>query len=174
MDKSALPSLRANLRTQVAFPDGYLDDPRRLSVSKRASERDLEGIIEGRKRPTSLARFAVNRGQIGRRAASNPVRVRVKPGQTRTIGKGFLIRLRGGAGSDDGASNIGLAIRLKPGERVLNKTAMRPFKGGLYLLYGPSVDQVFESAAIDESDSIATDLEAEFVAQFNRATGLTL
>lgn len=157
------------IEEQVAFPPGYLNDPKRLRISKFATENDLEAAIYARQRPTSLARFSSG-GSVGRAG----VRVQVARGASREMGRAFLLRLPQGRGPvTDEAFNLGLAIRLRPGEKIANKKIMATQIGqsGLYLLYGPSVDQVFRSVAVDVSPQIADELATQFVRQFVRLTG---
>lgn len=157
-DRGGLSAIRKAMRQEIAFPAGYLEKQRRLGVTQRATESDLEAVITGRGRPTSLARF-VSGGRS----------VRVNPGRSSSLSKAFLIKLKAGQGpvSED-AFNVGLAIRLKRGERIANKRDMVPFAAGLYLLYGPSVDQVFRTVAAEKAPEIADILVAEFKRQFSR------
>jgi hypothetical protein len=78
------------------------------------------------------------------------------------------MRLRRGKSIEGDSFNIGLAIRLKPGETIRNKREMVAFSKGLYLLYGPSVGQVFDDVAIDMEPMLSDRMEDEFVRQFNR------
>ena len=57
-ERKGIQALRAQMEEEVAFPPRYLADKRRFGVTKRATKNDLEAIITGRQRPTSLARFA--------------------------------------------------------------------------------------------------------------------
>ena len=146
------------IREQVAFSASYLsDDAGRLSITKYASETDLESHIRGRFRPTSLARFTTGA------AGKGGVRVRIKPGRSETLGRAFFMRLRAGNSDIETRSNLGLAVRLKPGEQMHNKRRMMQVSGNLYLLYGPSVDQVFATVAEDMAPETADSLEAEFL-----------
>ncbi len=167
--KVAVKESIAEMGRQVAFPPGYLADPKRLRISKFATENDLESIVTARQRPTSLARFSS--GSVGKAG----VQVRVNTGASRRIDRAFLVRLPQGRGPvTDEAFNLGLAIRLRPGERITGKRDMvaTPLgKGGLYLLYGPSVDQVFRTVAQEVSPRIAQELAVEFVRQFARISG---
>jgi len=148
------------MREQVKFPARYLSgEDGRLAITKRATAESLEGSITGRFRPTSLARF-VTSGAVGRRTG---VRIEVAPGFAKFMRRAFLIRLRAGTADLDTTSNLGLAIRLKPGERIENKKKMIQMSGNLYLLYGPSVSQVFATVAEDEAPGAADYLEAEFL-----------
>lgn len=153
------------IRKQVSFKARYLDDSSngRLAVSKRASGDDLEARITGRFRPTSLAQFVTSSGKRG-------VTVKVQPALARRSKRMFLIPLRAGFDVDAPLSNVGLAIRLKPGERVEHKRKMISMGKGLYLLYGPSVSQVFANVAEDVSPEAAEFLEREFL----RLSGLEL
>lgn len=154
-DRARTQSAR-EIRRQIHFPAGYLQGAKsRLTVSKRATDTDLEAVVTGRRRPTSLARFV-----SGPTASRGGVRVQVKPGATRLIPKAFLMRLRSG---DDGTlGNMGLAVRTERGKTP--RGAYKPLKlaEGLWLLYGPSVDQVFRSVREDVSPEASRFLADEF------------
>lgn len=144
------------IRKQVAFPARYLDSKAdgKLRVRRQASAERLEAAIEGRFDPTSLANFVTGSKARGRK---NP-KLRVSPGSTTFIPNSFIINLAN--------QNKGLAIRLKPGESLRNKRKMISFTkadANLYLMYGPSVDQVFRSVAGDISPEAALFLEREFL-----------
>lgn len=161
-DRAAVRS-RRRVRDQVNFPARYLTGKdssgrQRLGVSKRARGDDLEAIVTGRHRPTSLARFAT-----GGRPGKNGVTVQVAPGFARFMRRAFLIRLPAGKAAVETKSNLGLAIRLKPGERIEHKRRMVQVRGNLYLLYGPSIDQVVADAFDEQQDDNADFLEREFV-----------
>lgn len=150
------------IRDQVSFSATYLSDKNgRLSITKQAREGDLEARIRGRFRPTSLARFATGSSKKG-------VRVSVKPGSSDVLGRAFFMRLRAGKAPIETRSNQGLAIRLKPGERIANKRKMIQVSGNLYLLYGPSVDQVFASVAEEIAPETSDILETEFLRLLDR------
>lgn len=143
------------MREQVNFPASYLQGASsRLNVTSRASDSRLEAVITGRSRPTSLARFA---------SGSQPrkgVRVQVKPGRTHMMKNAFLMKLRVG---DSGAlGNKGLAVRVRRG--TVPAGAYKPVKiaDGLFLLYGPSVDQVFKTVREDVSPDVESFLAREF------------
>lgn len=150
---------------EVKFPSGYLSaSSDRLRVGRRSNPNSLEGSIVARTRPTSLARFVTGGGK----ARGDSVTVEVKRGNPRTLKRAFLIPLRGGSGIET-KQNLGLAIRLKPGESIANKRTFRKLDKNLYLLYGPSVDQIFLQAggnkgvAADISPDILRDLEREWL-----------
>lgn len=149
---AALDEARKEILEQVAFPVGYLDDGDRLRVSSYASPDRLEATITARDRPTSLARF-VTGGSVGNNAG---LTVTVKPGNPDPQTRGFLITLNN--------QNTAYAIRLRPGEILHNKRLQNAveIKGGLTLLYGPSVDQVFRSVSVDIGEPVAAALVKEF------------
>lgn len=143
-----------DIRSELNFPARYLTD--RLTVKQRARGTSLQAVITGRDRPTSLARFATSSNV---QASRQKGYVQVKVGNaTKRITGGFLINLKN--------DNIGLAMRLKPGETVKGKrAAAKQMAPGLYLLYGPSVDQAFQTE-VDKSkltDETAKFMEAEFI-----------
>lgn len=124
------------VRAEVNFSATYLSPSEgRLTVTQRARRDDLEAMISGRDRPTSLAQFTKQRPGQKR---GQGVAVQVKAGGARKlIKRAFLINLRGG--------NRGLAVRTSGGPP---RGAWKPkmIAKNLYLLYGPSVDQVLMSA----------------------------
>lgn len=154
------------IREQVNFPARYLDpSEQRLFVSERPSLTALEGKVTGRARATSLARFAQGNPQPRDRGG---VRVAIKAGGgARFMPRAFVIRLRAGSAALDTKSNLGLAIRTQNGEPP--RGAYKPKKIGdnLWLLYGPSVSQVFSTVRGDIAPDMADFLEAEFARLMN-------
>lgn len=170
--RKAVPRMRRAMKEEVAFPRGYLEDKNRFGQEKRATDNDLTASIVARFRPTSLARFTNDSPEGAKRTGG--VRVKVNPGGGATrIGGAFFVKLRRGADTSDGF-NVGLAIRLQPGQSLRGRK-----KGGqgvqlapnLYLLYGPSVDQVFREVSVAESPAVADDLQKEFIRQYVRLSG---
>jgi hypothetical protein len=163
----AVMRAKEEITDQVNFPSGYLSKDR-LGVIKLASNSNLEAVIRGRDRPTSLARFIVGGAQEGQRS---PL-VAVHKGGGTVMRGAFVIKLKGRGGQ---GNNRGLAIRLPPGERVTGRrlTAEPVFQdayGSLFLLYGPSVDQVFGDVADEITPEIQDKVVAEFFRQFVRLT----
>ena len=162
---------RRLIREQVNFPAQYLTGTdssgrQRLGITKRASGTDLEAVITGRQRATSLARFITGNPTPGKAG----VNVSVSTGLARFMKRAFVIRLPAGQANIETKSNLGLAIRLKPGEVIHNKRVMAQLKGNLYLLYGPSVDQVFNTVRED----VVPDAQAFLGEEFSRLMGLDL
>lgn len=168
-NRSGKTRIEKAIYSDIAFPNGYLDSSDRLGVAKIATEADLTAIIRARQRATSLARF-LTPGQSIASSRVSGVKVQVKPGVTKNLDKGFLVRLNAGAGHTETQYNLGLALRLKPGENIRNRYNGNTAEifPNVYLLYAPSVDQVFRHVADDVSDGIADDVSKEFIRQFNR------
>lgn len=154
------------VRNQVNLPARFVSPGNKnLYVSERATGASLQARITARGRPTSLARFVTGNPKPGVAG----VYVEVQPGKARFMKRAFMVRLPGVGGSTElGLGNMGLAIRLRPGERLANKVDAVKLASGLYLLYGPSVDQVFRSrdgtgVATDMVPEIEDDLSDEFL-----------
>lgn len=147
----------AEIRKQVNFSASYLSPSAgRLSVTQMATGNDISAIVTGRHRPTSLARFASNARMGFQRGA----RISVQPGLSSFLPRAFFIPLR--AGNSETKNNMGLAIRLPEGQipsRAYKPTALSK---GTWLLYGPSIDQVFDDVAMEIAPATADYLENEF------------
>lgn len=158
------------IRKQVNLPQDYIGSAaqgNRLKIVQFATDSNLSAKISARQRPVSLARYAADRSLAQR----GGVTVQVKPGSSRFIKSAFLIRLKAGKSISEDNFNIGLAIRLKPGQTVFNKKNLQQYgksDASLYLVYGPSVDQVFQTVRFDVSDTIADYLTAEWLRQYGR------
>lgn len=162
--------IAVDIRDEINVPADYLNPSQgRLIVSQQATADSLEARIRARSKPTSLARFVVGNPQVGKEGVT--VQVNKRP---ISLKRAFLIKLRSGAGYDSGTQfNRGLAIRLRPGDTIRNKRHLVKLKGNLYLLYGPSVQQVFlnnegTGVAADDADPIASKMETEFLRLMDR------
>lgn len=143
---------------QVALPESYVQPGgHRLYVSKQATKRSLEARITARGRATSLARFVEGNPSLH----AEGLHIRVQPGRSTFLRRAFLIRLPGVGGSTDaGLGNTALAVRLGPGGTLRNKSFARRVASGLYVLYGPSVAQVFRD---NQDEGVANDMAPEVV-----------
>lgn len=157
-ERKAVKEFKRDMEQQVNFPAGYLDRPDRFGVTRKATDARLEAVITARDRATSLARFASGQSPISTRGKK--VIVQVKRGRTRVLKKAFLVTLKNG--------NVGLAVRLKPGESLRNSVAAVRLDNNVYLLYGPSVDQVFRSVAENSLPMLGDAVTKEFYRQFER------
>jgi hypothetical protein len=165
-ERDAMKVLRQGIEQEVNLPDDYVKP--RIVVKRKAYAAHLEVVLAARQRPTSLARFAPGQFPGGKGARTRPVTVQVAPGRPQQLKRAFLIRLRAGKALTDENFNVGIAVRLKPGEKIADKRKMVPFGGGLYLLYGPSVDQVMRDVADEKTPVILQAVEDEYLRQFNR------
>jgi len=154
-----------DLEAGTAFPPGYLDEAR-FGVTSLSSPDNLEVHFIARDRPTSLARFINGGGYAGERN----VTVTVNPGNSRQLKGSFTVNLPAGNGDGEG-SNLGLAIRLKPGQVLRNKKDV----GGLVylaknvvLLYGASIGQQFAFTEEDDTPQVVDMIADEFYRQFVR------
>lgn len=146
------------MREQVNFGASYLHPSQgRLTVPERAQGLQLRAVVRGRRRPTSLARFVSGGATPGRRGVS----VEVKPGRVRAMKRSFLMRLKAGNNSIDTKFNLGLAVRTS-GQKPARAYKPVPVGKNLWLVYGPSVDQVFRSVAQDITPEMTDFLENEF------------
>lgn len=146
------------IRQRANLPARYLTGTDGRLKMKKATSADLEGVITGRRRATSLARYAKG----GSRARG--VRVMVKPGSAKYIKRGFLMPLR--AGKDGPLTNLGLAVRT---DGAAPAKAFKPFKinDSLYLLYGLSVDVLLRQVVGPLTPEIEDNLAAEFNRQLD-------
>jgi len=162
--KKGMTLIRKTMRSQIAFPKGYLERDGRLMVHRKATRGRLEATIRGRDRATSLARFALP-GQVGINNRHG-IKVMVQPGKVRTMRRAFMMKLNSG--------NVGLAMRLNDGEEPSHTQGAfhlgdkNPRLKNLWLFYGPSVDQVFADVAEDVKPPIGDMIEKEFLRQFAR------
>lgn len=172
---------KREIMRQVNLSASYLDgrdgrDPR-LKIIQFATEDDLRAVIQARRRATSLNRFDARQMYApakggGRKKAGVSVRV----GNSRkNIPKAFFVKLK--AGTEDGG-NLGIAIRVPSSEGVTGRRFRGvPFGGSdprntdVYLLYGPSVQQVFDDVAVEQEGWAQDRLEAEFARQYARLSG---
>lgn len=169
LQRQGMKAIQAAVLHQVAFPKGYLSGDR-LGVSQFAKPGNLEGIVRARKRATSMARFAQPGTPIGSRANTG-VTVRVRNGRSTYLRNAWLVRLKKGASLTEDNYNIGLAVAVKPGDRIAGKSSAHKswlVPGRVALLYGPSVDQVFNTVAEDTGPEILNLVADEFLRQFNR------
>lgn len=175
-ERRAIPLAREAMISQVAWPTGYLTErvngEPRFGVHERATVGKLQASIRGRFQPTSLARFTRQRPGARRttrrsaRARTRGITVTIHPGRPIELPRAFLLNLRGG--------NVGLGIRLRPGEALQNTIGAKLITSGplagVALLYGPSVEQVFRTVATDITPAVSNYLETEFLRQFIRLT----
>lgn len=166
-ERQFVPMIRKQAETEINFPPGYLTGDR-LGITRKATPSRLEAVITARDRATSLARFAPGFTAANSRNTRIVVKVQRNGKAIRLSKRAFVARLNNG--------NIGLAVRLKPGETLRNSEgallvkAWSGVRGNVYLLYGPSVDQVIKTIAIDALPEAGDKVSQEFFRQFARLT----
>lgn len=144
----------SDMRRLYNFPGNYLDPSQgRLVISKRAKTNNLESIITGRARATSLARFLVEDNGVNRRG----VVIEMLKGQRTGLESAFPVRLNGG-------QSMGLAVRTKDGAKPAGAYKPSRLGKGVWLLYGISVNQAFNYTR----DMSKADAELYLEAEFNR------
>lgn len=167
--RKGMTRIKKAMLNEIAFPSGYLTGDR-LKATKFAKDTDLESVITGRKRATSLARFTTGNPVVGSKLAMG-VSVKVKRGKVTHLKKAWLVRLKRGAALTEDQYNVGLAVRLSPGEKLQDKRDTHKawlVKDKVALLYGPSVDQVFKNIISEVGPGILDDVGTEFFRQFER------
>lgn len=155
---------------QVKFPSSYLGTPEtgHLKVKQWAAEDNLVATISAQFRPTSLLRYVTNQSTLRKKASPTgptvgrgTARLQIKPGSISSIDNAYILRLKNG--------NEGLGIRLKMGEEPTGTTAAKRYgKTNWWLLYGPSVNQVFNDVRDEISPTVVQILNMEFSRQIAR------
>lgn len=158
---------------ETNFPASYVAPKGgRLAVKNFASNGNLEAIIAGKTRPTSLARFIQGPVSVGGAKRRPGLRVKVDPTKgVRMLPRAFLIRLRSGNNLDT-KGNVGVAVRTTNGRPP---PGYKPTKiaDNLWLLAGPSVAQNLHSdknrggVFTDISPKVADMIEHEFWRQMD-------
>jgi hypothetical protein len=156
--------IAGEIGSEINFKPRYLaPSGERLYVKERATGATMAATIFGRDRPTSLAQFIS--GSSPAVGAKGGVTIQVKRGVSKFLPNAFIMKLKSGTLLDDENFNLGLAVRLAPGEKLLNKTQAIAMRNGLYLLYGPSVGQAMRMILKEGSSTLtraANVTEAEF------------
>jgi len=163
-------SAKREIMKQVNFTSSYLGGEKdgRLKIKQFSRPEMLSAAIEGRFRPTSLTRFLTNQKSMVKRGRQGtwimgmgPAKLKIDAGSTTMVDYAYLLRLRSG--------NLGFAIRLRKGESIRGSSKSYPIGDtGFHLLYGPSVNQVFNTVRNDVTPEIIQKLNVEFDRQFQR------
>lgn len=162
---------KKQIMAEVNRSSAYLGDPKnitsKLARIKTARANDLESIVEAKHRPASLAGFSSSPVSFGRPKA--PIKVKVGKGGYKKMERAFFIRLNPGKTKfTEDNYNLGLAIRLRPGEDVGNKKVHVSQDSRIAVLYGPSVEQMFNRITPEIADDVLAFAEREFLRQFDR------
>ncbi|MFL0802450.1 MAG: hypothetical protein K6L81_01945 [Agarilytica sp.] len=158
------------VRSQINLTASYLNQTNRLFVSRFASDNRLSGVLSARRRPTQLAQFSakqrVSRIRNGP-AQRKGIRVKVKRSGTSKVLRGaFFVKLKRGSQGD---GNVGVAVRSTDGLNLRNAgVSSGKNHSGFRVLYGPSVDQVFDTVREDLSPVLSGRLQTRFDHHFSR------
>lgn len=186
--KWARTRMDREIRNQVNLPASYLRPSEgRLTVYSQATTNNLEAVIQGRDRPTMLSRFIKGgedasyqkmKGARQRGRKAQAIRVGVKKGHYADFKGAFIVKLRGG----EATGNTGLAIRMRDGtkpSKAYAPTQLKGFGENVWLLYGPSVDQilwsvrnnggVFAKVEDDVADKVNDEFSRLLNVEINRA-----
>lgn len=130
----------------------------KFGITRRANPADLQAIVSASRQPYSLSRFKTDTPEFGPKAG--PVKVRIKAGgSTVTLKRAFYLRAPNGA--------VGIAVRSK--QPLDNSRGARRVKGtDIYVLFGPSPDQLMRRLAPDSVPAVENYLNREFSRQIVR------
>lgn len=156
-DSAAKIASKLNFRTKL-----YNDtNPGKGRIAVRlASSATLTAVVSASSEPLLLAKFGVNLPKTGSVRGISPV---VKVGaSSRELHSAFYTRFKNGT--------VGLAVRLKKGESLRNRHSKKsyPLRRGdpnVQILYGPSLDQAFESQVKDALTPVEKTIRSEFFRQ---------
>jgi hypothetical protein len=149
--------IKAGIKQQVNLPEDSIT-PARFGIRQRATSGRLEAVLSASNAPLGLIRF-VTSARV--RGAKN-IRVRIKPrGKEQVLDKAFLIPTPGAPGA------FALAIRA-PGGLSKSRAARRIPGTDIYILSGPSPNQLLGNLAPALVPQIETRLSREWQRQFAR------
>ncbi len=149
--------IKRQMQTEIQLGESAFAN-RQFYVSRRANTADLQAILTASRQPYSLSRFKVGEPEFGPKAG--PVKVRIKTGgSTQTLKRAFYVRAPNGA--------VGVAVRSKT---PLDKSrGARRIKGtDVFVLFGPSPDQLMRRIAPASVPAVETYLNREFSRQIVR------
>ena len=149
----------------VMFPSGYLELGNNFQIKQRATESKPVASITARHRATSLARFVVGSPQPYARGG---VKIRIRRGGATHMRNAWVTGLNKG--------NRGVATRVRPGGTIPGRkkgtrglpVLRKDERGTTYLLYGPSVNQVFEDVSGDVKPEVAEYMSDQFFRRYKR------
>ena len=147
---------RRKMASQVRLPADVLTGAR-FGIVQRASQVSIEAIVRASPNPLGLSRFVTGSKEPRSR---NPATA-IKPGSAPFVWKrGFLMP------TPNGADGVALAVRTNGPLR--SSRAARQIAKNLYILSGPSPNQIFMTVAKDILPALQTRLDGEFARQYER------
>jgi len=149
--------IKRQMQAEVTLAESAFSN-RQFYVSRRANTADLQAILTASRQPYSLSRFKV--GDVGFGPSAGPVKVRIKAGgSTVNLKRAFYVRAPNGA--------VGIAVRSK--QPLDNSRGARRIKGtDVYVLFGPSPDQLMRRLAPASVPDVENYLNREFSRQIVR------
>lgn len=150
------------MRSKVNFPAGYLPERQggQLTLGAPATNNKLSRSITAQGRGTSLARFSRNATRASARRLGG-VSVVVTPGQGRFMQGAFVMPLRSG-------NQIAYRTDKMKGTRRAKRMSKHGKNAAIFLLYGPSVYQVFNKVIGEVQPITDRDFTNEFKRQVRR------
>ena len=151
--------IKTGIEQQVAVPKDSIT-PARFGITRRATSQELEARLSASNQGLGLIRFVTSQ-RIARAKAPT---VRVKPGGAAVkLERAFLIPTPKAPGS------FALAVRA-PGGLAKSRAARRIPGSDVYILSGPSPNQLLANIAPALLPTIQTRLQQEYARQFERLT----
>lgn len=159
-------AIKESLRIESKSLYNASDQKKSRIKVRKAGAGETTAVVSASSEPYLLSKFATNAPK-GRSVRGISPAVMVKPSNLQKMESSFYVRAKNG--------QLLIALRLKPGESVRNRTSGRtyPLRKGdpsAVVLYGPSIDQAFETQSRQFLDSVEEDMRAEYQRQFRRLT----
>lgn len=155
---------RILMQSQILLPRETLENAR-FGVRQSATGANPEAVVSASNNPLGLSRFVVSPKVPG--AAYPKTRIKVggrtiQWGQEGQKGGSYAFLLQTPNGAD------GVALALRTTTPLRNSRAARKIGRNLYILSGPSVNQMFARIAPELVPRIEERLQGEFARQFAR------
>jgi len=147
--------LKVGMQQQVNLTESAFGK-KHFFISQLASRDNLQATLSAGRQGYSLSRFSVGKPV----ARARGIKLRIKAGGASvTVKRGFFIAAPNGA--------LGLAVRTS-NEGLRNSRAARRIGKNLYLLFGPSPDQLMRRMAPESVPDVGRHVGAEYSRQLNR------
>ncbi len=149
--------IKRQMQSEVQLTESAFAN-RQFAVTRRANTAELQATLSASRQPYSLSRFKT--GDVGFGPSAGPVKVRIKTGgSTVPLKRAFYLRAPNGA--------VGIAVRSK--KPLDNSRGARRVRGtDIYVLFGPSPDQLMRRLAPDSVPAVENYLNREFSRQIVR------
>lgn len=155
-ERQAQTLIKREMLRNIAFKYGYVT--KHITVGRYASPSSPYAVIEAKDTPTTLFRFT-GMSVIPNRKTT--VKVTVGTGRTKMMAGAFYATIKG-------SPQVMIRTKDNSPPRGITRGGGKEIAPHLWLLYAPSVDQVFRMVADDEIPAIEQELVYEFERQFAR------